>query len=208
MRPSVYCNFTDNETFSFRMKYLLILTLLIFLVLSGCDIRQREESLQKKEATLNEKEQQLLLRERTLQLREEELASWKQRMDSTTVADSTAKVDSSLIGTWAVQMTCTETNCPGSAVGDVKTENWEIGYQDRNVIAKAKVNNELVRVYSGFYTGNTLELLETHETQTQATAKMVVRLRIVNDKQLEGQREIERLAESCKIIYAVTMKKQ
>jgi len=190
------------------MNYLFVLTSFFVLFLSGCDIRQREDSLQKKEAALNEKEQQLLLREKTVQLREEELAKWKQRMDSTTVADSTAKVDSSLIGAWAVQMTCTETSCSGSAVGDVKSETWELSYQDRNVIAKAKVNNELVRVYSGIYTGNTLELLETHENGTQATAKMVVRLRIVSDKQLEGQREIERLAESCKIIYAVTMKKQ
>lgn len=190
------------------MKYLFIPLCLIFLLHNGCGIREREESVQRKEAALNEKEQQLLLKEKSLQLQEEDIARRKQLIDSSRLSDTTAKIDASLVGVWAVQMTCTETNCPGSAVGDAKTETWELSYQGRNVLAKASVNDELVRVYSGIFTGNTLELVETNESATQATAKIIVRLRMVNEKSLEGQREIERLNEKCKIIYAINLQKK
>ena len=171
-------------------------------------MRKREESLQQKEAALNEKEQQLLLKEKTLQLQQEELDKRKLALDSALVADTTAKINPALVGTWNAQMTCTETSCPGSAVGDTKTETWEISYQGNNVIAKAKVNEELVRVYSGIYTGNTLELVETVDNAVQSTTKIVVRLTVASDSRLEGQREIERLNEKCKIIYALTLDKK
>jgi hypothetical protein len=190
------------------MNYFILFFCFATIFLSGCDMREREENLQQKEASLNEKEQQLLLKEKSLQLKEEELAKKQQLLDSTMISDTTAKYNANLIGTWAVQMTCTETTCSGSAVGDTKTETWEINYQNNNVMAKAKVNEELVRVYSGIFTGNTLELVETLDSKTQPTTRIVVRLRVVNEAKLEGQREIERLNEKCKIIYAMTMDKK
>jgi hypothetical protein len=190
------------------MKRILFLPLLLLLLGQGCDLRKREESLQKKESTLHEKEQQLLLKEKSLQLKEEELAKMKLALDSTLIADTTAKVNPALVGTWNAQMTCTETTCHGSAVGDTKTETWEISYQDKHVIAKAKVKEELVKVYSGTLTGNALELVETIDNPAQATTKMIVRLTIVSETKLEGQREIERLNEKCKIVYALTLDKK
>ena len=189
------------------MKQCILIILLAFLFLQSCDLRQREEDLQKREAQLNEKEQELLLKEKTLQLKEEELVKKQQVIDSTTIKDTTAQYNAQLIGSWAVKMTCTETSCSGSAVGDTKTETWDISYQDKNVIAKAKVNNELVRAYSGTYNGNILELVEAREGTTEQTpTKIIVRLRLINDVQMEGQREIERMGE-CKIIYSVLMDK-
>ena len=190
------------------MKSLLFLLLLTLLLATGCDLRKREEGLQQRESALNEREQQLLLREKSLQLQQEELARQKLALDSTLIADTTAKFNPVLVGAWNAQMTCTETTCPGSAVGDTKTETWEISYQNKNVIAKAKVGEELVRVYSGIYTGNTLELVETADSTVQSTTKMIVRLTIANDNRLEGQREIDRLAEKCKIVYAMTLDKK
>ncbi len=132
----------------------------------------------------------------------------EQQIDSTRHTDSTAVYNAALTGTWEVQMTCSETSCPGSAVGDTKNETWEIAYQENNVIARAMVNNELVRVYSGIFTGNTLELVEARQAApTQPPTRMVVRLRLANENSMEGQREIERIGE-CKIIYQVSMTKK
>jgi hypothetical protein len=187
----------------------LILSLILFLsFLTGCDQRQREEALNQKETSLNQREQELLLKEKTLQLKEEELVKREQKMDSSRLLDSTIVYNAALPGTWDVKMTCTETSCPGSAVGDTKNETWEIAYQENNVIARAMVNNELVRVYSGFFTGNTLELVEARENATtQPPTRMVVRLRLSKENVLEGQREIERVGE-CKIIYGIIMNKK
>jgi hypothetical protein len=106
-------------------------------------------------------------------------------------------------------MTCTETSCAGSAVGDTKNETWEISYQENNVIARAMVNTELTRVYSGFFTGNTLELVASPEgtAVNQPATRMVVRLRLSDNNKMEGQREIERTGQ-CKIIYEVSMNKR
>jgi len=180
--------------------------LLAILLLSSCDYRKREEALRSREAALNQKEQELALKEKSLQLKEEDLSKREKRLD-TTVTDSTYIVDSTLIGNWAVKMVCTEATCTGSAVGDTKTENWQIAYQTNSIIAKVISNNQLARIYTGFYTGNTIELLE--EQNKEATAlqtKMVVRLRVVDSTHLEGQREI--LRENCKVIYSVQLEKE
>ena len=55
-------------------------------------------------------------------------------------------------------MICTETNCPGSAVGDSKNEQWDISFQDNAIIATAISNNQMVRVYTGHYFGNSIRL--------------------------------------------------
>ncbi|HEV7331491.1 MAG TPA: hypothetical protein VGN63_10675 [Flavisolibacter sp.] len=190
------------------MKYCIYVLVFFSLLFQGCDLRKREEVIAQKEARLNEKEQELLLKEKTLQIKEEELVKREQRLDSTRLFDSTAMYNAALPGTWDVKMTCTETSCPGSAVGDTKTEVWDISYVDNNVIAKAMVNNELVRVYSGLFTGNTLELVDNRENiPNQPPTRIVVRLRLANNTLLEGTREIERINE-CKILYSMTLTKR
>jgi hypothetical protein len=57
-------------------------------------------------------------------------------------------------------MTCTETTCPGSAIGDTKTETWDISYQNNVLLAKANVGDKLTRVYTGTYDGTNLVLIE------------------------------------------------
>jgi hypothetical protein len=190
------------------MNYYLLMFSFAAILFSGCNLREREATLQKKEDAVSEKEQMLLLKEKTLQLKEEELTKREHSLDSSAVLDTTAKINVNLVGTWSVKMSCIETTCQGSAVGDTKTETWELTYQDKNVIAKAKVNDELVRVYSGIYNGTTLELSETQTKAVAPVTKIMVRLRTDGDGRLEGQRDIERLDESCKIIYAMTMEKK
>ena len=190
------------------MRYYFLLFLILPTLLSGCDLREREEVLNQKEASLNQREQELLLKEKTLQLKEEDLVTREQRIDSTRQQDSVAVYNAALPGTWDVKMVGSETTCPGSAVGDTKNEIWQITYQENNVIAKAMVNDELVRTYSGFFTGNTLELVDAPEkTPGQPSTRIVVRLRLAKENVLEGTREIERIGE-CKIVYQTVMNKK
>mgnify|MGYP003577245389 CR=1 FL=1 len=190
------------------MKYLIYLLAFSFVFLQGCDLRKREEAITQRETRLNEKEQELLLKEKTLQIREEELVKREQLIDSTRLIDSTALQNAAFPGTWDVKMTCTETSCPGSAVGDTKSETWQLEYQENTVVARAMVNNELVRVYSGQFTGNTLELVDNRENiPNQPATNIVVRLRLTNANHLDGTREIERVGE-CKILYNLVLTKK
>jgi hypothetical protein len=190
------------------MRHFILFVFLLLFSLTSCDLRQREEALNQREAQLNQREQELSLKEKTIQLKEEDLVKREQRIDSTRLQDSVAVYNAALPGTWDVKMVCTETSCPGSAVGDTKNESWEIAYQENAIIARAMVSNELVRVYSGFFTGNTLELIETRDNApNQPTTRMVVRLRLAKENVMEGNREIERIGE-CKIIYQIVMNKK
>ena len=190
------------------MNRSLILLVMFSFILGGCDYRKREAQLKQRETALNEKEQQLILKEKTLQLKEADLLKREQAFDSTIRRDTVHKVDASLVGNWNVEMTCTEANCPGSAVGDTKIETWQISYQATNLIAKVLVNNQLARTYSGFYTGNTIELTENrNRSDDKAITRMIVRLTIKDPTHLEGQREIVR-ENQCKVIYDLQLEKE
>ncbi|MEO6357755.1 MAG: hypothetical protein ABIU77_02045 [Ferruginibacter sp.] len=188
--------------------YVLSLTALLFFS-PGCGSRTREEALQKKEITLNQKEQELLLKEKTLQLKEEELQQKeKTKIDSSLKTDTTNIYNAALIGRWSVKMTCTEASCSGSAVGDTKSEQWDISYQGKTIIAKAMTGDKLIRIYTGNNIGNSIELKEDNQNTPSTTATtMLVRLQMINEKNVEGQREIVR-EDDCRIVYALQLKKQ
>ncbi len=188
------------------MKGFAIYLIAILTFCTGCDIREREDQLRQREAALNQKEQDLLFREEAVSLKEQELNSRQQKIDSARI-DTTAILNPALAGKWSVKMTCTETTCTGSAVGDTKTEQWEISYQGSNIMARAMVGDKMVRVYSGTNTGGSIELTETSEISIpQPATRMFVRLRVINDQNLSGQREIIRVND-CKVIYALEMNK-
>ena len=177
-------------------------------MLNSCSFDHKAKELQQWENNLNQREQELILREKMLELKESELARKDAYLDSTLRKDSAVKYDTSLIGNWNVKMVCIEATCTGSAVGDTKTEHWVISRQGSSFIAKVISGEKLVRIYSGIYTGNTLELIaQTEQGPDQRPAKMVARLHIVNAKRMEGQREISR-ENDCKIIYTMEMNKQ
>ena len=187
-------------------KISLYLFCIVF-VAASCDFREREQALQKREAAVYEKEQQLLVREKTVALKEAELLQKIKGTDSTHTTDTTHTINTALTGNWRVKMTCTETSCTGSAIGDIRNERWGLEYQGNLLVAKATADEKLIRVYSGFYTGNTIELAEDrNSTVAPSSAKMVVRLRLVDSTNLEGEREIVR-DNNCKIVYAMQMEK-
>ena len=184
----------------------VVMFLVVFL--NSCELNRKESLLQQKADSLHQVEQRLILKEKTLEVKEQELLLRELKLDSTVQKDTTLAFDSTLIGKWAVKMVCSETTCSGSAVGDTKNEQWEITSEGTKFIVKAMSAEQLVRVYTGIYTGNTLELIAGVGNATgQPAAKMVVRLHIVNEKKLEGQREIVR-ENACKVIYTMEMDKQ
>src|SRR5690349_2398768 len=111
------------------MKWLLLITV-SFIILPACNLKQRENELDRKSEELNQREQQLLVKETALSLKEAELANRERLMDSTLknvpVKDSSLLYNQNIAGNWAVRMYCTETSCAGSAIGDTKVEQWEI----------------------------------------------------------------------------------
>jgi len=193
------------------MKWIFYLYLLSTFLFYGCNLRERETSVQNKETELAQKEQELTLKEKSLQLKEEELLKREQQIekqvDSTAQQDSAFIYNPNLIGQWNAKMTCIETTCAGSAIGDTKTETWQLAYQDNHIIAKAMTGENMIRVYTGTYSNNTLELTENVELSPSAPAtKMLVRLTLLNPNTLEGQREIIR-AGDCRIIYSLQLNK-
>jgi len=188
------------------MKWIILINLIV--AISGCDLRQREIELDKKMAELNQREQQLNLKEQSLQIKEEQLNERTQLLDSTTkiANDSLFLRHQQLPGTWLVEMQCTETNCPGSAVGDIKNEQWNFKFQDNLIVTKAFSNGRLVRIYSGDFTGNTLRLAVQQDT-ARTSAKILVRLQQTKEKEMTGEREIIQ-ENGCRILYALRLKKQ
>lgn len=194
------------------MKWLFCLLVFILLVTPGCSLREREQQLDNRTNELNQKEQELLLKEKSLELRETELTKKEEFLDSTlgvfNMFDSLQPMDSNFIGNWAVRMRCTETNCPGSAIGDEKTEIWQISFQGHSVIAKAMDNKQLVRSYTGYFRENRVQLVAQHyDSAAQPPSNIVVTLQPPKDKQTTGRREIIR-PDVCKIVYDLELKKQ
>ncbi len=180
---------------------------IILLFSAGCGLRSREEALQKKEADFAEREKQLQFKEKTLQLKVEELALREKQIDSTR-QDAPQVYNDTIVGQWNVKMTCIETSCTGSAIGDSKSETWQFTYQDHNILVKAMAGDQLARIYSGSYDGTNITLTEdvAHSSSAPAT-KILVRLILSGNNAMEGQRDIIR-ENDCKIIYRLQLNKQ
>ncbi|MGI4863784.1 MAG: hypothetical protein ACRYFZ_07645 [Janthinobacterium lividum] len=176
------------------------------MLLAGCQNQEREQRLQKKEVALAHHEQELLLREKALTLREQANQKAQQAVDSVRglpLADSA--LVRNLAGTWVTRMNCIETDCPGSAIGDSKNEQWEVTNEQGNVLVKASANNKIVRVYTGTLQGSELQLTAQHlEGETLPDATITAQLQLTADKRLEGRREINR-PDNCRIVYALAL---
>lgn len=188
------------------MRWIYFVFILMVIFISSCGLREREKAVQRKEAALTSKEQELLLREEALRQKEEALAQKEQRSDSIP-PDSAFTYNSEITGLWNVRMVCIETTCPGSAIGDIKSETWDLAYENNQVIAKAMTDNTVVRTYTGTYSNNLLELRENVELSSNSPAtEIIVRLTLLNNHALEGQRQIIRGGD-CRIVYSLQLEK-
>lgn len=189
------------------MKQISIFFLFLIPFFSACNSKEQQEKFRKKEESLLQKEQELLVKEKNLELKEAALLQREEALKKPIIADSVASVNQAFIGNWSVKMICRETNCVGSAIGDTKTEQWQISYQENRFIARAMAKEKLVRVYSGTFNGNTLELTAENTDAVVKPANIIARISKTEKNTLGGQREITR-EDGCKIIYELQMNKE
>lgn len=183
------------------MKLTAILVIILAISLQGCGLNEREKNLQKQQKEINQKEQQLLAWEQRLKMREQELNNAKQVLDSAQIQIDTA-YNALLAGKWIVKMTCIETNCDGSALGDTKTEQWDISYKNNNIVVKAYSGVVLIRIYIGTYNN---KILKIADEKPNAQASISASLNFINGSRMDGLREISQ--KDCKIVYALTLEK-
>jgi hypothetical protein len=193
------------------MKYIAIISVFIVFTSTACTSDEREKQLADKAAELDRRQQDLDLREISLVLKEEELQKKQRHIDSasaTIAEDTIVRMHPDLPGIYNVTMRCTQTSCAGSAVGDTKTEQWQITIEKNEVIANAMSNQKVVRIYKGGYLGNTIELIAQSDTiPTLQDGNMRVRLQQSRENHLRGIREITR-PDNCRIVYDLELQKQ
>jgi chromosome segregation ATPase len=185
------------------MKPIYIPILLLLIFFQSCGLNEREKNLKKLQQETAQKEQELLAWEQRLKLKEQELDHIKLSLDSAKKQiDSIGVHNPALIGKWTVKMNCTETTCEGSALGDTKTEQWEMSYKDSNVIVKAYAGPVLIRVYIGSYKNDVLKIVDE---KPNSGALISATLNFTGAEKMEGSREIQQ--KDCKIVYALNARK-
>ena len=189
------------------MRCYLFLSFVFLLTFTGCDIGQREREIKKRTSELDKKEQLLSAKEKELQLKEEALQAREASLDS--VRHDTVFIHHpEIVGRWDVKMQCIETDCPGSAIGDTKTEQWEIAYRGRAIIAKVVVNKAIVRIYTGSFEANALKLIsQSYESDPAKTTIMQIRLQLSGEGRMEGIRAIDR-PDNCLTVFNLQLEKK
>jgi hypothetical protein len=155
-----------------------------------------------RDSLLKLREQQVAVREQALDVRERELNAREHTLDSVQRANAPGVIDSSLLGDWEARMTCTQTSCAGSAIGDIRSERWTIGYEGDSLYIAAHQKKLLSRVYYGRFDGATIA---AHWVGDSADVRMDVILSRIGEAALRGTRTIDHFQAGCQIIFAVEL---
>lgn len=178
--------------------YLLVFALFLF----SCT-NQEEQQLRARSAALDKLRDSLMAKERALNLKAEELDRREQVLDTTTTDIPEGIMNSNLTGKWQVKMTCVETNCTGSAIGDVRNEQWNIAYRNDLFIVEGLANGKVNTLYTGLYNGQELQL--NSGTSAVGTVISIV-LTPAESGSMVGRREVTQ-AGGCKIFYRLNLNK-
>ncbi|MDP2413722.1 hypothetical protein [Daejeonella sp.] len=188
------------------LKSHLISFILIISFLIACGNKEGSNQLKLRELKVTQKEEELKIFEQQLISRDIDLSSREQLLDSLEhIGDTTGIYNSKLIGNWTVIMKCIETSCEGSALGDTKTERWNIAYHNNRVVVKVMSKNSISRVYLGVYTETGLTV-QSRQQEGNLLTSMNIQLNQISDSKMEGIREINQ-GGNCKIIYSVGLSK-
>ena len=187
-------------------KFYHIALFAFILISAACGESGNEKSLESREKEVEAKEKQLQTFERELQLKENDLIKREQLLDSLSQSASGGVYNKKLVGNWVVTMECIETTCEGSAIGDTKTEQWNISYQNNKVIAKASANKKLIRTYTGLFKENNLALTAGQTPETDTHMDVTLTPHQATEGLMEGQRVISQ-GGKCKIVYAIKAEK-
>lgn len=191
-----------------KLLPLYFIVALMLSSISGCGNSETKRKLDLKEKELAQKEDSLLKFDHELKSREQQILKREQLLDSLKSQNDTLGVyNPKLIGTWLVTMQCTETTCEGYAVGDTKTEHWNISYQNNKVMVKAISNKKVIRAYSGLFKENSLNLIAVPPPDADTEMKVVLSPHTTNENLMEGQRIIDR-ANNCRVVFSLKVEKQ
>jgi len=187
---------------SFSKSYTFIIISLVF----ACGEADTQKSIEVREKEVEQKEQILKLWEDQLKSKELDLISREQRIDSLNQSDTLGIINPRLVGVWKVTMQCIETTCEGSAIGDTKTEQWNISYQNNKVVVTAISNQKMIRFYTGLFKENSLKLT-AQSSPDETQMDVILTPHPSMEKLMEGQRVINQSGK-CKIVYALKAAKQ
>ncbi|HLU18141.1 MAG TPA: hypothetical protein VKZ76_08840 [Edaphocola sp.] len=176
-----------------RRTLQLALVCCLAILISACGFEERKQALDARESALVQREQELLLREKMLIQLEDSVRQSIARKDSTEfmLQQLGIALPDSLAGVWTVNMMCTQTNCTGFAVGDIRKETWVFEQEDSasTVYVKAMQGETLIRIYSGIFDGADFVLSTPIGNEAQS-GKMNVKLNLNTASKLTGQRVI------------------
>lgn len=179
--------------------------LLLFCFYS-CGFEERRKQLDEREQALNLREQAVMLKEKEVKIKEDSLLKFAAKMDSAGHLPVIAGIPlpDSLAGNWNVAMICTQTNCSGFAVGDIRKETWLIAGNGTAVTVRAMQGDKLIRVYTGIFTGNDLKLATPESESAQPSASMKVALKVDQRNKMSGQRLITQ-ADGCETTFKIDL---
>lgn len=190
-----------------RLTHLMYSSLFTLLFACACSSDDRLKKLEVREKEVTVKEQELHDWEQRLRSIENDLAKKERIIDSLNGKTNPHGIyNPALIGNWNVSMECTETNCEGSAIGDTKTEQWNIYYQGNRVIAKAMADKRPIRTYAGEFKENSLTLSAVQTPTPETHMDVVLSPHSTKANLLEGERVINQ-GGKCRIVYRLKAEK-
>jgi hypothetical protein len=178
--------------------YLLLFLLIVF----SCNNAETQQ-MKARGIALEKLRDSLLVKERELDLKAQELEKREQMLDTTNNNVPEGIINPNLTGKWQVRMTCVETNCTGSAIGDVRNEQWNLSYRNDLFIVEGLTNGAVNTLYTGLYNGNELQL--NADNTATGTAISII-LTPAEGGTMVGRREVTQ-AGGCKIFYRLNLSK-
>lgn len=169
----------------------------------GCIDKEREEKLKQREEALLEKEKQFALKDADYQ------SLIKMRDSLSTLKKDTTVIQSwpdGVAGVWNSRVICTESNCSDYVIGDVRTDQWEFGYDSVRLVAKVTSNNKLVRVYNGSYKDSTIQLDFSTDSSAAKQVSMNVSIAEITPQKLKGVRTVN-VSNVCTAKFSVELVK-
>ena len=171
-------------------KYAVILIICCLFAVSCTDtttLKERENAITEKEIRLAEKEKRLADIEADYQ----DLKRMRDSINSiqdTLVNSKTWPAE--IAGKWNSKITCTESNCPEYAVGDIRTDNWEfVSDSLKRTVNVINSRNELVRSYTASVQNN--EILLNFRSDSTASRQVVMNVNLsVLPEKLQGRRQV------------------
>lgn len=186
-----------------------VIILCFAFLLNNCGLNERKEAIEQNEAALQQKEQRLLLLEKNLKLKEDSLNLILARRGNSSYTDSISLLPPALWGAWSVKMVCIQTTCSSSAIGDVRTDSWQITGQDSAVIIKTVTHDNVTRIYTGnYYQDNTIRVSDrTHETAVSNVPVRIVEIVDIRNNKMKGTRVLIQ-QDGCHVTYSLEMDKK